>query len=627
MIERPGDEHLYKFRVTAKQQVTLAVTARRMGSPLDALLALKGADGAVIEQSNGSGEAEARVSRELEPGEYVAAIRDLTFAGGPSYFYRLGIGSGAVAPDFSMRFMPDAVRVARGGNAKGWCEIARAGGFRGAIALAVEGLPAGVTVNPATIEEATSGIFTFTAAPDAPVGTFPIHIKATGAASQSRVGEPELNNRVVQQAYITVVEAAPIAISPVAMPTSEQLKDYGKQVAELYARLNAPSPQIDAAQAAWEKQLEKQPAAPGWKWLDAEKLTSAKGATLSKQPDMAVMASGAAPEQDIYTVIATSDLKGITAIRLEALADPALPSNGPGRAVNGNFVVSRFVVTAAPKSDPAKAQPAVIKSATATFQQDGYPVANAFMAVPGSGWAIVPETGKSHTAVFMLASPIGFDGGTVFTFTLDHQFGSQHVLGKFRLSVTSDPKASLATGSPIAPAHITEILKVAADKRTAEQKGKLSEYYRSISPELAADRGKLETLRQLVGPYAEIARLEGMLATNTPQLDAERMEWEKTALSGGWLPVEVTESKGAKGTTLTRESDGSLLAGGENPATEVYTIVGKTSLKQITGVRLEALPDDRLPASGPGRAGDGNFILTGFKAKQASGRVVCIRAR
>ena len=34
-------------------------------------------------------------------------------------------------------------------------------------------------------------------------------------------------------------------------------------------------------------------------------------------------------------------------------------------------------------------------------------------------------------------------------------------------------------------------------------------------------------------------------------------------------------------------------------------------MKNLTGLRLEALPDKRLPKGGPGRApGDGNFVLT-----------------
>jgi hypothetical protein len=52
-------------------------------------------------------------------------------------------------------------------------------------------------------------------------------------------------------------------------------------------------------------------------------------------------------------------------------------------------------------------------------------------------------------------------------------------------------------------------------------------------------------------------------------------------------------------------------AGGPAPATETYTVVGRTPLRAVTAVRLEALPDERYPAGGPGRAG-GNFLLTRF---------------
>ena len=41
-------------------------------------------------------------------------------------------------------------------------------------------------------------------------------------------------------------------------------------------------------------------------------------------------------------------LEGITAVRLEALADPSLVKGGPGRAANGNFDLTDFRVTAAP---------------------------------------------------------------------------------------------------------------------------------------------------------------------------------------------------------------------------------------------------------------------------------------
>jgi hypothetical protein len=127
-------------------------------------------------------------------------------------------------------------------------------------------------------------------------------------------------------------------------------------------------------------------------------------------------------------------------------------------------------------------------------------------------------------------------------------------------------------------------------------------------------------LRQGVGPYAEIARLEELLGAPSPQLDAERAAWEKTAANGGWIAADVAAMKSEHGSVLNREADGSIFATGDNPDAETYTITATpSSLKRVTGARLEVLPDDRLPGGGPGRAVDGNFVLSRFGLK-VSGR-------
>ena len=68
---------------------------------------------------------------------------------------------------------------------------------------------------------------------------------------------------------------------------------------------------------------------------------SAAGATLSSEADRAILASGKLAK-DKYTLVAATDLAGITGIRLEALTDPRLPQGGPGRAPNGNQVLSEL---------------------------------------------------------------------------------------------------------------------------------------------------------------------------------------------------------------------------------------------------------------------------------------------
>ena len=56
---------------------------------------------------------------------------------------------------------------------------------------------------------------------------------------------------------------------------------------------------------------------------------------------------------DLYTIEAMTTLTGITGFRLEALFDTSLPLGGPGRANNGNFVLTEFTVDAAPVPEPA----------------------------------------------------------------------------------------------------------------------------------------------------------------------------------------------------------------------------------------------------------------------------------
>lgn len=82
-----------------------------------------------------------------------------------------------------------------------------------------------------------------------------------------------------------------------------------------------------------------------WTVLNPSAFTSANGATLSKLGDLSILASGADPDMDIYTITAPTALTGITGIRFEALEDASLPFNGPGRQPsNGNFELSEFTV-------------------------------------------------------------------------------------------------------------------------------------------------------------------------------------------------------------------------------------------------------------------------------------------
>jgi len=176
-----------------------------------------------------------------------------------------------------------------------------------------------------------------------------------------------------------------------------------------------------------------------WIALTPESASSAAGATLTVQEDDSILAGGKNVAYDTYTLPAATTLTGITGFRVEALPDPSLPGNGPGRAVNGNFALAELRVTAAPKAGDAAPVAVGLGNPVAGFSQDshgGWPIAAALDGSRETGWSIDPEEGLRHAATFEAQSPIGFPGGTRLTFTVQNGM-REHNLGRFRLSVTT----------------------------------------------------------------------------------------------------------------------------------------------------------------------------------------------
>lgn len=616
-VDRPGDEDFFKFHLAYKQVVNVEVLAGRYGSPVTPLLQLRDVHGNVIERNDGTPDADARIVRELDAGDYFVSMRDLAYAGGPGYWYRLKVEPAARVPqDFAVRFLPDAPRLHRSGNVAMWCEVKRLNGFRGDVTLTPEGLPAGVTAVPIVIGEDASGWFTLAASPDAAVGSVPLKIRASATVGNVPIGhyaEPETEGRTVAEAYLTVLDPSPVTIDAVADLTAPQIQQMNAEIGQVAAKLNAPDPKFDAALAKWEKGVAEQ---PGWTVLNPATASSAKGTPLVRQSDGSFMASGALPAQDVFTLTAHTDLKGITAVRLEVLADDRLPGHGPGAAENGNFVLTEFKLQAGKEGQPA--QPATFKSASADFSQENFPVTAAIDNNPNTGWAVMPAFGKTHTAVFVLAVPIAGSGeGTALTFVLEHMSGfASHIIGRFRMSVTTADPATLTPEHRVPP-EVMRIVAVKHDQRAATEKAELAAYFRTIDPDTAPQRERLAALRSFAEPYATIERLQAVLKTETPELQKEQAEWEKSMAEGtGWSVLPPGPAKSAGGVLLERQPDGSYFADGPLLPNDTYTLSAKILLKQITAIRLEALPDPRLANNGPGRAPDGNFILSGFTVTQ-----------
>jgi len=106
----------------------------------------------------------------------------------------------------------------------------------------------------------------------------------------------------------------------------------------------------------------------------------------------------------------------------------------------------------------------------------------------------------------------------------------------------------------------------------------------------AADKALKDYEKSLAGKLEEIIKKGG----------------EKTP----WTTVGTQNLKSKIGTKLSKEKDGVIFASGKN-GKDTFIITSEVKLQNLTGLRLEALTDKRLPKNGPGRApNDGNFVLT-----------------
>lgn len=279
--------------------------------------------------------------------------------------------------------------------------------------------------------------------------------------------------------------------TPMPLPDQQaQLDALDAQLTPLKNTLDTHTPALAAAQAEWEAALAK--SEPMWMTLRPESVRSRDGVLIETLDDDSILADAIeVPPRDLYTVKYKLERKGVTGLRLEVLPHKTLPKQGPGLAANGNFVLGEFTVE-------ANGKPVAIRGATATHSQSGYHITNAIDGKPDTGWAILPEVGRATEAIFELQDDLGAEGDepVALTITLLNAYGSQHAIGRFRISATDSPRPVSAAGGDALPKNIRTILAIPAEKRTEKQRAELAAHYRTIAPALEGVRRQVAALEK-----------------------------------------------------------------------------------------------------------------------------------
>ena len=120
-------------------------------------------------------------------------------------------------------------------------------------------------------------------------------------------------------------------------------------------------------------------------------------------------------KRDTYTLVFQTELKDITGLRLEALADSACQGR-TGLEWERNFHVSELTLQAAPPTVPTRARVIALRDAWADFSEVTSDTGvrtfeGRLTETSGTSWAVWPQVNKDHVAVFELAERVGGGDG------------------------------------------------------------------------------------------------------------------------------------------------------------------------------------------------------------------------
>ncbi len=249
-----------------------------------------------------------------------------------------------------------------------------------------------------------------------------------------------------------------------------------------------------------------------WTTADYQSFKTASGALLHRQKDNSLLIDKKVGDHEAYQIVSDSGLTKLAAVRLRTLTDKSLPKNGPGRAGNGNFVLTNLKVVVGGVEQP-------ISYALADVEQDGYPVSNAIDQDKKSGWAINAggKMNSNHEAIFVLTQPIETQGKPVEV-RLFHDLHPDYLVGRFAIDFSDtappspanqDTKANSAKGNIMVMRDLqqprdTYILTRGDFTRPDKKEGRLSPgVFAAIAPELPKSdkpRNRLDLAKWLIHP-------------------------------------------------------------------------------------------------------------------------------
>ena len=271
---------------------------------------------------------------------------------------------------------------------------------------------------------------------------------------------------------------------------------------EVFGRTDAKSKA--PTQEAWEaetlaklkssqQQSETKGMEAAWKPVTLLEYDTSTGAGFKLLPDNSLLSDGKGSFNDTYRVSFKTTLPKVASIRLRALTHDSLPKQGPGRANNGNFVLTKVEFTQG-------GVPVAVQAVRADHEQPGYAVAGVLDNDGQSGWAINVGPGSKakmnaeHDAVFILKEPLDSSKGPLEA-KLYHERNQNYLLGCFALEVASERPSVAMPKEEMALANT--LRKPDAVRNAAEKKLVLTAYKKATESAQAPGAAALMVMEEM----------------------------------------------------------------------------------------------------------------------------------
>ncbi len=265
----------------------------------------------------------------------------------------------------------------------------------------------------------------------------------------------------------------------------------------------------------WEERLKTKPVE--WTSPKVVERKLASGGKAEPQDDGSFVFINPNVAKDTYTFRLQSPIpvQKITALRLEVLPDKRFHADGPGQYF-GNFVLNDLQANTFDRAT-RRTTPVRFGRASADHYQrlEGMSTRNWFVQdviddLPNSGWAIQPQLGQRHVAVFETVpsekgSPLPAPQAD-FVVNLVQDFKELHLIGRLRLSVTDAPRPIFS--DPL-PEGARAVVAIPAAQRTPEQQAVLARMFTDSNMTLRALEAEIAPLEKTAQAVPLVTFLRG----------------------------------------------------------------------------------------------------------------------